>query len=213
MRPWQHARSSAGKLRSWTDDLDVHEFVDASKFACADRRHRVVLHHVDLGAAVTSRVFNKRSDILEVVTSHVVEDLGRTATVEDWFEHCDTNQLPRPVTRRLANGHRGIAEMISGRQPSLPFNAVAIVSEFLFSPMRFLPRDEVRALPLFMNAFGPLIVRRVFGPPSSTDEGSIVDHGWIAEAVIYAVFGRIPDLGEVVRCWTSEPVRAAGENY
>jgi hypothetical protein len=34
-----------------------------------------------------------------------------------------------------------------------------------------------------------------------------VDFGWIAEAAIFTAFGRIPDLGEVVRCWAEEPVQ------
>lgn len=209
MRPWQHACSSARNVRPWTSDLDLHEFMDVTKFACADRRHRVVLHHIDLGAEVVSRVFPERTDGSSLVSSHVIEDLGQPATLADWFEYCEAGQLPSPVSRRLADGPKGVAAMVGARHPEWTREAVRKVCEFLFSPTLFLPSQPERALPLFMNAVGPLIVRRVFGPPEPPEDGkTVVDYGWIAEAVIYTVFGRIPDLGDVVRCWTAEPVRA-----
>jgi hypothetical protein len=73
--------------------------------------------------------------------------------------------------------------------------------------LEYLGDDAELALPILMNAAGPMIVRRVFGPPRSLEDSRFVDFGWIAEAAIFTAFGRIPDLGEVVRCWAEEPVQ------
>ena len=206
MRPYQHARSSARDARSWTDDLPVHEFLDATKFACADRRHRAVLHHVDLGAEIAAHAFPDRSDVRRLVESHVVEDLGHTATLADWFALVDVERLPEPVHRRVANGAKGVASMVGTKLPDTARPSVEAVCRFLFRPCDYLPDQSEHALPILMNSAGPMIVRRVFGPPTELPDGTIVDHGWIAEAAIYTAFGRVPDLGEVVRCWNGEPV-------
>lgn len=206
MRPYQHARSSARAVRPWTDDLPVHEFMDATKFACADRRHRVVLHHVDLGGEIASRAFPQRDDVRALVRSHVVEDLSHAATLADWFAIADVERLPRPVHRRVASGAAGVAALIGSKLPLAARPFVEPVCAFLFLPCTHLHEAPERALPLLMNCAGPMIVRRVFGAPTELPDGTIIDHGWIAEAAIYTAFGRVPDLGEVVRCWSGEPV-------
>lgn len=62
MRPWQHARSSAGKDGDWVADLPIHEFMDSTKAACPDLRHRMVLHNTDLGPELAARLFPERAD-------------------------------------------------------------------------------------------------------------------------------------------------------
>ena len=205
MRPYQHARSSARGARPWQDDLALHEFMDSTKAACADRRHRVVLHHVDLGAEIARAVFPDRQDVDGLVRSHVTEDLGHAASLADWFEFCDPDALPRPAPHRIADGPDGLVRRIMPRLSAAAHPAAHAVCAFLFRPCAFLSYQPERALPLLMNAVGPLIVRRAFGPPVEAGDGAVVDHGWIAEAAIFTAFGRIPDLGEVVRCWWSEP--------
>jgi len=209
MRPWQHAKSSSLSTgRAWTEDLPVHEFLDETKFACADRRHRVVLHHIDLGSAVAAKAFPERDDVDALVRSHVTEDLGRAASFEEWFDQCDVPRLPTPIHRRTEDGTEGIAQLVNTRQPSALHGEVARVCDLLFLPGQFLDHSAERGWPIFMNSMGPRLARRIFGPPTSVDQGNIVvDHAAIAEAVIYTAFGRIPDLGEVVRCFTGEPTR------
>lgn len=204
MRPWQHARSSAKSIRKWEDDLPLHEFIDATKFACAERGHRAVLHHVDLGTEVAARAFPERSDVPRIVRQHVVEDLGTPAALADWFDLCNAPELPTPIDRRVQGGAKGVANLVAPRLSNSAHGAVLDVCELLFLPNRYLPEHEQTALALFMNSVGPMLVRRIFGPPSAVGD-TIVDHAWIAEAVIFTVFGRIPDLGEITRCWTAEP--------
>jgi hypothetical protein len=209
VRPWQHAFSSGGD--DWADALAVHEFLDMSKAGCADRRHRIVLHHVDLGAALALQAFPDRADVSALVRRHVEEDLGRPATLADWLDGTDPARLPQPVARRLAGGEEAVCALVANRLHPGQARAVARVAAVLFAPRALYPADPDRALAVLMHSIGPAIVRRLLGPPvAEAVEGKrvVTDWGWIAEALIMACYGRIPDLAEITRCVEVEPVRA-----
>lgn len=213
MRPWQHAVSSAADRRSWQDDLDIHEFMDATKFACADRRHRIVLHHVDLGTEIAEMAFPALREVRAIVEQHVREDLGKPVSLADWWELCDESCLPKPDPRRIAGGQSGVTALVAGRVAKDMKGAIDRVCNLLFAPPRFLAKcsesltpPPERGLPILMNSVGPMIARKVFGPPEPIGlHQTVVDYGWLAEAIIFTVYGRIPDLGEIVRCWRTEP--------
>jgi len=204
MRPWQHSRSSAGPI--WTNDLPVHEFLDSTKASCADRRHRVVLHHTDLGAEIASRAFPGRTDISAIVKRHVCEDFGRESSFDDWVGLIDQDRLPKPIPMRLEQGWDYIARIIGGRLTPADVAPVKSVIEFLRLPEKFSDIAPSAVLAVTMNASALGIVRNVFGPPRQLNgSNEIVDYGFIAEAVIFTTFGRIPDLREVVDAVTREP--------
>ena len=232
MRPWQHAFASHGRRSGaitrgraesdWRDFLPVHEFLDLSKAGCADRRHRIMLHHCDLGAAIAQRAFPERGDCATLVRQHVEEDLGFHATLSDWLVGLDYGGLPRPVLRRVEQGPDGVSALIINRViGAKPLDAEARqfqedaareVARFLWMPLGFESRAPASVLSLLMNSVGPALVRRVFGAPQvRTYRGQTlaVDYAWMAEAVIMACFGRIPDLAEVVRCVEAEPAFVA----
>ena len=186
--------------------------MDATKFGCADRRHRIVLHHVDLGAEIVTQAFPARTDAAELVRSHVREDLGCHVRLADWLEHVDGERLPFPIARRVRGGADGLASLVRSGLPSTDPRIVREVCRFLFRPCAFVHGEPLRASPLLMNAAGPMIVRHVFGPPREAADGTVVDHALIAEAAIHTAFGRISDLHEVVRCVTGEPVAQGGTN-
>jgi hypothetical protein len=170
-----------------------------------------VLHHCDLGVEIAAKVFAHRNDVERIVRSHVLEDLGNLATLDDWFRCCDLESLPQPVERRIKNGAVGVADHVAGRMPKGARHAIDDVCSFLFKPLQYLSFDSNCALPLLMNSAGPMIVRHVFGPPKEISGSDVIDYAWIAEAAIFTAFGRIPDLGEVVRCWSSEPTKTTME--
>ena len=209
MRPWQHAASSAGSAgRPWDDDLDIHEFLDMTKACCADRRHRLALHSVDLGAELAARAFPDRPDARAVAVRHVVEDLGRPATVADWLAGCDPRRLPLPLHRRLLAGKAGVVELVVNRLDPSCRPAVSEVYDLLTLPVALVPRMPELGYSVLMNAFGPALVRRLLGRPRvlAHERGKIMlDYAWIAEALAFAMFGRIPDLGEVARACVREP--------
>jgi len=228
VRPWQHAIASAmllgrerGEAADWSSFLPLHEFLDLSKTGCADRRHRIMLHHCDLGAEIACQAFPDLADCAGLVTQHVREDLGREARLADWLERVDFAAMPKPVIRRIREGPEGIARMVlsrmaaqgDGASPASQAETAALkVASFLFAPLRHSPDAPPEALAILMNSVGPALVRRVFGPPRIAQVGQrrvTTDWGWLAEAAIMASFGRIPELGEVVRCVVEEPVLRA----
>jgi hypothetical protein len=92
--PFHHARSSAKRFGGTPEDyIEMHEFFDSSKSAYADVRHRAVLHSsfgIFIAEKVFGSTFKRPSDGREIPTrpifeQHVVEDLGRIPTVEEWL--------------------------------------------------------------------------------------------------------------------------------
>lgn len=215
MRPWQHSFSTLGdgaahQSEEWPELIALHEFLDISKIACAHRYHRIVLHHVDLGAWVAKQAFPKMEQVQKVVAQHVREDLGAEVSLADWIHGVDCNRVPQPIERRIAGGPKGIAQMVSGRLPDDPRlrEAALTTANFLFRPLELHPGNRDSALCVLMNPVGIAIVRRVFGPPKiefNKGERIVIDWGWLAEATVMASYGRIPDLREIVEAVVNEP--------
>lgn len=210
MRPWQHARSSAltGSL-SWKEYLPVHEFIDSTKETCANRKHRIVLHHSDLGADLAKMAFPGRKDIDAIVSQHVIEDLGHSVTLSDWLFFCRLDELPMPATRRLNNGTSHVVNMVSSRA-NIPEDFTKEVFDILTMPGYYYPSFPEASWSVLMNAYGPRLIRIIFGEPKEhyiDGKNKIIDYGWLAEAVIFALYGSIPDLSELVKCCEGEPRR------
>lgn len=90
--PYHHSVSSARKWGGDPADYQaIHDFMDSSKAAIADFRHRAALHHSS-GIFITERVFghvltNSAGRIVPVrliAEQHVKEDLGRIPSFADW---------------------------------------------------------------------------------------------------------------------------------
>jgi len=108
VKPWLHAQVSTKKFGGRPEDyIDIHEFIDSSKAAHADMRHRALLHSA-FGCYVTALVFgvmelqpdgtwkrmpyirNSDGDVVQVrdiAEQHVIDDLGRIPSVSDWLKH------------------------------------------------------------------------------------------------------------------------------
>ena len=91
--PYHHAVSSAKKFGGQPGEyLDLHEWFDASKQYTADFRHRALRHHA-AGILMLEEVFGttitlSTSRVIPVRfigEQHVLEDLGRIPTVQDWL--------------------------------------------------------------------------------------------------------------------------------
>mgnify|MGYP001559349326 CR=1 FL=1 len=94
MKPLQHAEKSVkrygGRL---ADYLEVHEFLDMTKAAHPDMRHRAILHN-SMGPFIAVQVFGRNFensdgriiDTRQVCEDHILEDLGRIPTVSDFLD-------------------------------------------------------------------------------------------------------------------------------
>lgn len=203
MRPHRHAQASAKRAgRAWIDDLAIHELIDVTKIAVPDLRHRIVLHHADLGPELIARAFPTRPHAREVACAHVREDLGADVPLRAWLEGLDAHALPRRRARDLdamIEDERRIHRLRDHDGPSE-------VLAFLRRPLAFAPDEPVRAWSLFANAAGIGLARQVLGPPRSlpgVDGREVIfDPQLCAESIVHRVHRRIPGLVELTDAFT-----------
>ena len=95
MKPYIHARTSARKYGGEPAEYyDIHEFIDSSKAAVPDMRHRALLHNA-FGCYIVQSVFGivrtnsagKEYSPRDVAEDHVIEDLGFLPTVEQYLRN------------------------------------------------------------------------------------------------------------------------------
>jgi hypothetical protein len=110
--PYHHAVSSVRRWGGvWQDYHAFHAWFDESKGFMADVRHRALRHHAE-GIMLAERIFGpvvKVTGGREVPTrfigeQHVIEDLGRIPSMQDWFEHMTIQpwmQHARKLSREL----------------------------------------------------------------------------------------------------------------
>lgn len=93
MKPYLHAKSSAGKWGGVPEEyLAIHDFLDSSKSAHASVKHRAVLHSA-FGIYIAERVFGhnitvgvKTVSVRDIAERHVIEDLGTIPSLDDWLK-------------------------------------------------------------------------------------------------------------------------------
>ena len=91
--PYHHAVSSARKYGGEPEEyLQLHQWLDGSKAHTADFRHRALRHHCEgifmLEALFGPTLKNSAGRVIPVRLigeQHVLEDLGRIPTVQDWL--------------------------------------------------------------------------------------------------------------------------------
>lgn len=100
MKPLVHATISAKKFGGLPEDYqEIHDFFDWSKIAYPHMKHRAILHH-SFGIFLCERIFgtyitNSDGDkvsVRDVAEQHIIDDLGRIPTVQDWLEHLELKE-------------------------------------------------------------------------------------------------------------------------
>jgi len=95
MKPHLHCKGSVKRYGGIPEDYeDIHNFMDSSKIALADIRHRAILHS-SFGVFIAEQVFGKTRtntsgkvySVRDVAEDHVIEDLGRIPTMEHWLRN------------------------------------------------------------------------------------------------------------------------------
>lgn len=99
-KPWIHAVSSAKRFGGKPEDyMPIHDFLDSSKGAIADSRHRALTHTSWFLSVVLERVFGhvinnstgKQVSVRDVGEQHVLEDFGGRfiPTPQDYLERTE----------------------------------------------------------------------------------------------------------------------------
>lgn len=172
MKPLQHAQISAKTYGGeWTDYIEIHSFLDSSKAACAHFKHRFLLHHaegIELGVKFfgerTVNSENRSISTEKILTEHLIEDVGRIATVEDWARSLLPDSdisfykwLAKKREQIEAGAVNGERELLSGKF-GLTDEDANEVKEFLAFPLRnsahagALPGDSPSVCAWFRNS-------------------------------------------------------------
>lgn len=97
MKPYHHARLSVKKYGGIEEDyMAIHDFIDSSKVAVPDIRHRAILHSA-FGCFIVERVFGtfivnsegKKVQTRDIAEEHIQQDLGFIPTMEDYLKHME----------------------------------------------------------------------------------------------------------------------------
>jgi hypothetical protein len=93
MKPHLHARVSVKRWGGVPNDyLPIHNFIDQTKIAMPDIRHRAILHSA-FGCYLAEQVFGvtivnheqKEVSVRDIVEEHIIEDLGFIPSIERWL--------------------------------------------------------------------------------------------------------------------------------
>lgn len=174
MKPLQHAQISqkthGGK---WQDYIEIHNFLDSSKAACARFKHRFLLHHaegIELGVQIFGENLTnsegKTIGIRRLLTEHLIEDVGKIVTIDDWAR----DLLPdsrNSFYRFLEKKRRQIeADEVPGENKlfdSFGFSEKdrLAVKDFLLSPLK--NSNHSAALLFSHNSFAIFLAEQVLG--------------------------------------------------
>ena len=191
--------------------MAVHEFMDSTKAACPDLRHRLVLHNADLGPELAARAFPGRPDARTVAVRYVAEDLGFAPTLAEWLAGCDPGVLPRPLSRRSFRETDSLPGDVARAQGLGDDAGPHQVLDLLKLPVDLAGPG---ALAVLCNGAGPMVVRAVLGPPRAArgrhGGETVFDPAHCAEAMIHWWFGTIPPLVDVVAALVRSPVLRCG---
>lgn len=117
MKPFLHSKIHAKKYGgSPADYADIDDFIDSSKQAVADVRHRAILHSA-FGCFVVERVFGRTRinsagreySPRDIAEDHILQDLGFIPTVEQYLQNMTTQNWmsgtvkgSRPKTKHIS---------------------------------------------------------------------------------------------------------------
>lgn len=123
MKPYIHAKSSAKKYGGQPEDyLDIHDFMDSSKAALPDVRHRAILHSA-FGCFVVEKTFGttrtnsagKVYSTRDIAEDHCIEDLGFIPTVEQWFNTMEIQPwMGGPASKKEREKRKALTEEARG---------------------------------------------------------------------------------------------------
>ena len=183
MKPLQHAQiSQKTHGGGWQDYIAVHSFLDSSKAACAHFKHRFLLHHTE-GIALGARIFgetflnseNIKVETRRILTEHLIEDVGRIVSVEDWARDLLPNENDS-FYKFLAKKRASIeSDCISGENElfaafNLSEDDIAAVKKFLRFPL--VTSEHPAALLVSHNSFAIYLAERIFGHAFLKNTGS-----------------------------------------
>jgi len=212
MKPLQHAQISQKTHGGcWQDYIDVHNFLDSSKSTCAHFKHRFLLHHsegIELGVKIcgqklTSRD-NKTIETRQLLTEHLIEDLGKVVKIEDWAQAL------------LPDGEAKFNQFLTRKREQIENNSVTGEKQ-LFDAFRLSENDRVSvcdflrfplknsthpaALLVSHNSFAIFLAEKIFGVAFAKDGNSnkqLISVREVFERLIFLRFNAVYSPAEII---------------
>jgi hypothetical protein len=153
-KPYFHSQSSAKKYGGiWEDYMEIHEFMDSSKAAFPDNRHRALTHNSWFIGTVLPKVFGetfrRKSDNKIVCTrdigeQHVLEDykFKFIPTVQDFLQEMDflpwmqNGMGEGPTSHKKIEGTKSINDLKKVEAPIEVAIPPQTLSEIKFDPSK-----------------------------------------------------------------------------
>ncbi len=164
MKPFLHSKGSVSRWGGIPSDYDhIHDFIDSTKVAMPDLRHRAVLHNA-FGCFLVEKVFGRtiiNSDGREVSTrdiaeNHIQEDMGFIPSLEDWLD-----------TMPIEKWHGGIHRLKKEERPPTPAEERQAISMRVCQILdeAGLPSYDIPNVTVFVNK----LIAAVRGTEKETD--------------------------------------------
>ena len=174
MKPLQHANISAKTYGGvWTDYIELHNFLDSSKAACAHFKHRFLLHHAE-GIDLAVRLFSEKLtngdgqtiSTCQILTEHLIEDVGRIVSIEDWanglMPKADSRFYQFLAKKRAqieADEIRGETELLNAF--NLSDKDISVIKSFLALPLQ--KSIHPAAILFSHNSFAIFLAEKLLG--------------------------------------------------
>lgn len=227
MKPLQHAQISQKTHGGcWRDYIAVHSFLDSSKAACAHFKHRFLLHHregIELGVRICgASVVNSENKAIEtrrILTEHLIEDVGRIVSVEDWARDLLPNKndsfckfLEKKRASIESDSIPGENELLAAF--NLSKDVAASIKKFLRFPLE--NSEHPAALLVSHNSFAIFLAEQIFGHAFARNTDSqkqLVAVREVFERVIFLRMKAVYSPAEIIaRTASQEWMRGADAN-
>ncbi|MGC2236047.1 MAG: hypothetical protein WA584_07790 [Pyrinomonadaceae bacterium] len=228
MKPLQHAQiSQKTHGGTWQDYVEIHNFLDSSKAACAHFKHRFLLHHtegIELGVRIFGEKFTNSEDksieTRRLLTEHLIEDVGKVMKVEDWArgflpDRQDTfyKFLDKKRSQIETDAVSGENQLLDSFQLSEKDRAA--VKNFLLFPLK--NSKHPAALLFSHNSFAIYLAERILGwafiKAKKNGQEQLVSVREVFERVIFLRLKTIFSPAEIVaRTESKEWMRGADAN-
>jgi hypothetical protein len=214
--PYHHAVSSSRSLIptkllnqediKWEDHFPIHDWLDSSKFAFADARHRSLFHN-PAGILIASKIFKNIKGAKKIATQHIIEDMGVINEIQKWLPleyyppetlNGQRLEISSEISRTDVKG----SLIFKNPFPPTLQRKISFGLELLLSPEKTekLDKNDPRRF-FFFSSAGPYIVEKLLGPtlnprnsenPKGQTQNKLLATRSVFEFFIQKVWGLIP---------------------
>jgi hypothetical protein len=198
LKPYHHSNIHAKKYGGVPDDYaDIDDFIDSSKQAVADVRHRAILHSA-FGCFIVEQVFGrtrvnsdgKTYSPRDVAEDHIQQDIFLVPSISHYLKTFDVSFFSNYKEVSVLEHSQ-----IDSKEYGIDINFFIPIHDFMESS--YYSCSDIKHNVILHNSFGLNLVEKVFGPYIIHNNVSISPVE-IAKRHIRREFNEIPSLSDVL---------------